>query len=68
MNPIAKFVLRATLSALIAFMISRAFWKMGDLVWTVLLAVFLLTMGYLSEWMRGRRNSEEGSGDDSGKK
>lgn len=58
MNKVAKFLLRAILSAAIAYVVGHVFWKTADVVWMVLLAIFLLAMGYLSEWMRTRRNDE----------
>lgn len=58
MNSVAKFLLRAALSAVLAYVIGHVFWKTADKVWMVLLAIFFLAMGYLSEWMRNRRDDD----------
>ncbi|MBI5584357.1 MAG: hypothetical protein HY892_11075 [Deltaproteobacteria bacterium] len=53
MSPFFKFIIRALLSAGLAIIISRFFFHRFT-VGTILIALFLLGMAYISEYARAR--------------
>ena len=54
MSPFVKFLIRALLGVGLAILISRFFFRRLT-VGTILIAVFLVGMAYLSEYARGKK-------------
>lgn len=55
MHPFIKFTIRAVLGVIGAILIARLFWKVFDLTWVVILAVFMVGLAYAAERMRNNR-------------
>jgi hypothetical protein len=52
--PMAKFLIRAVLGIGLAVILSRLFWPRGSYYGMAVLAVFIVGMSYISEYIRKR--------------